>query len=81
MIFLTQNLTKLKINLKIKNENFYFQIKKILGPFEQSESFIDSDFSLLENFILKIGLKQINELLNKWNLKNLEKKYIFSLLF
>jgi hypothetical protein len=28
---------------------------------------LDSDFSLLENFLLKIGLRQIKELINKWN--------------
>lgn len=38
----------------------------VLGPFDDNETFLDSDFSLLENFISKIGLKQIKELINKW---------------
>jgi UDP-glucose:glycoprotein glucosyltransferase len=39
----------------------------ILGPFENDEEFIQSDFSLLENFILKTGLKQTKQLIQKWN--------------
>ena len=39
-----------------------------LGPFDETETFLDSDFSLLENFMLKIGLKQIKELISKWKL-------------
>jgi UDP-glucose:glycoprotein glucosyltransferase len=38
----------------------------VLGPFEKDETFTDNDFSLLENFIQKIGLKQIRELMAKW---------------
>lgn len=39
----------------------------ILGPFDDDEIFIDKDFSLLENFILKIGLKQTKDLIVKWH--------------
>lgn len=40
----------------------------MLGPFDDNETFYESDFSLLENFILKIGLKQIRDLIPKWRL-------------
>ncbi len=43
-------------------------ILQVLGPFDDGETFLDSDFSLLENFILKICLRQIKELVTKWNL-------------
>jgi UDP-glucose:glycoprotein glucosyltransferase len=39
----------------------------VIGPFDEDEQFIDSDFSLLENFILKTGLKQTKQLIAKWN--------------
>ena len=48
----------------------------MLGPFEENETFFDSDFSLLENFILKIGLKQIRDLIPKWRLNVSSQKYI-----
>jgi UDP-glucose:glycoprotein glucosyltransferase len=41
----------------------------VLGPFDEDETFIDNDFSLLENYILKIGLTQIKTLVNKqWSI-------------
>ncbi|CAF0796713.1 unnamed protein product, partial [Brachionus calyciflorus] len=46
----------------------------ILGPFDDEEVFIDSDFNLLENFIKKIGLKQIENLIHKWGTSSLGKE-------
>ena len=43
----------------------------VLGPFDNTETFIDNDFSLLESFIQKIGLTQIKDLvINKWSTKD-----------
>ena len=40
---------------------------RILGPFDSDEAFIDSDFSLMENYILKTGLRQLDDALAKWD--------------
>ena len=39
----------------------------MLGPLDDDESFIDSDFKLLENFLTKTGLNGVKELLITWN--------------
>jgi UDP-glucose:glycoprotein glucosyltransferase len=45
----------------------------IVGPLNDDEAFFDSDFTLLENFMLKIGLKQIKDQFQKWkNLNNVD---------
>lgn len=42
----------------------------VLGPLEENEVFIDSDFALMERFIIKLGLKSIKALVTKWELPN-----------
>jgi hypothetical protein len=63
-------------NTPLKNSNDEGLIANgwVLGPFDEQETFIDSDFSLLENFILKIGLKQIQGIIAKWENKIGNKK-------
>jgi len=46
----------------------------VIGPFESDESFIDSDFSLMERFVVKQGLKSVKMLVNKWDLAQSEDK-------
>lgn len=48
----------------------------ILGPFDETENFIDSDFSLLERFILKLSLKSVKNLVTKWNLESPDDKIL-----
>ncbi len=46
----------------------------VLGPFDNDESFTESDFSLMERFALKLGLKSIKALVTKWNLPQADDK-------
>jgi UDP-glucose:glycoprotein glucosyltransferase len=38
----------------------------IIGPFDKDESFIDTDFTLMESFLMKNGLNKIKDLVLKW---------------
>lgn len=48
----------------------------VLGPFDEAENFIDSDFSLLERFIIKLGIRNIKNLVTKWNLESADDKIL-----
>jgi UDP-glucose:glycoprotein glucosyltransferase len=57
------------LNLPFKNSGIIAN-GWVIGPFGEDETFIESDFSLLENFMLRIGLKQVKEMVKNWSNKN-----------